>query len=52
MIVIIKQLLFGVTRESQEPFIEGVHTVFPTRLSFNDWCQELNVSSRYEKKYQ
>ena len=46
----IKQLIFGIRREPQETFIDGFHSVMPDKhISFNDWCRELNVSSRVPK---
>ena len=47
---LIKQLIYGVRREKQETFVDGFSTHLPEQyISFNDWCRELNVSSRVPK---
>lgn len=44
------QLIFGERVKSVESFFPGVKTTHPPKkISFNNWCKELNVSGMYQK---
>ena len=43
-------LIFGERRKPIESFSPGVRTTHPPKkISFNNWCKELNVSGMYQK---